>query len=53
MFIIIHISIGLFLIYTNRKLPKMVTVFGTVFFVMSFLYWGIVMIDLSNRGALS
>lgn len=50
-FVILHIAIGILLIYTNGKLPKMITVFGAVFFVWSFLYWGVVLIDSMNQAA--
>lgn len=50
-FVILHIVIGMLLIYTNGKLPKMITVFATVFLVGSFLYWGIVLMDIMIKAA--
>lgn len=50
-FVILHIAIGMLLIYTNGKLPKMITVFATVFLVGSFLYWGIVLMDIMSKAA--
>lgn len=43
LFVLIHILIGLGLIYGYGKLPKGVTVFAFVFFTMSFLYWGVIL----------
>ena len=48
LFIFIHILIGLALIYFYSKLPKALTTFAIVFFTMSFLYWGAVLVDLSQ-----
>jgi hypothetical protein len=45
LFAIIHILIGLALIYFYGKLPKALTVFASVFLIMSFLYWGTVLIN--------
>ncbi len=47
LFAVIHILIGLALIYFYRKLPKALTVFLSVFFIMSFLYWGTILINSS------
>ena len=44
LFILIHILIGLALIYFYRKLPKELTTFAFVFLTMSFLYWGGVLV---------
>ena len=45
LFAIIHILIGLALIYFYGKLPKALTVFASVYLIMSFLYWGTVLIN--------
>lgn len=50
-FAILHIAIGILLIYSYGKLPRMITTFGTVFFVGSFLYWGIVLMDIISKAA--
>lgn len=42
---IIHILIGLALINFYGKLPKVLTVFLSVFFIMSFLYSGTILIN--------
>lgn len=47
LFAVIHILIGLALIYFYGKLPKALTVFLSVFFIMSFLYWGTILINSS------
>lgn len=44
-FATIHILIGLALIYFYGKLPKILTVFASVFLIMSFLYWGTVLLN--------
>ena len=43
----IHFLIGLALIYFYSELPKALTVFLSVFFIMSFVfvYWGVVLVD--------
>jgi hypothetical protein len=46
LFIIVHIFIGLTIIYFYGKLPKALTVFASVFLTMSFLYWGTAFINL-------
>ncbi|MEC1759857.1 hypothetical protein [Schinkia azotoformans] len=43
LFAVIHILIGLALIYLNGKLPKTLTTFGIVFLVMSLIYFGTVL----------
>ena len=43
LFAIIHILIGLALIYFYKKSRKALTVFTSVFLIMSFLYWGTVL----------
>jgi hypothetical protein len=48
-FTVIHILIGLALIYFYEKLPKALTIFGSVFLIMSFIYWGTVLINSSFR----
>lgn len=45
LFAFIHILIGLALIYFRGKLQKGVSTFAFVFFTMSFLYWGVVLIN--------
>lgn len=35
--------------YNDGKLPEVITTFGTVFFIMSFLYWGIVLADIISK----
>ena len=45
LFAVIHILIGLALIYYYGKLPKALTVFVSVFLIMSFIYWGTVLIN--------
>jgi hypothetical protein len=45
LFAIIHILIGLALIYFYGKLPKVLTVFASVYLIMSFVYWGTVLIN--------
>lgn len=47
LFLAIHISIGLALIYSHGRLPRNVTVILTVFFMMSFLYWGAVILTMT------
>ncbi|GAA0499713.1 hypothetical protein GCM10008986_28680 [Salinibacillus aidingensis] len=39
-FLLIHITIGLALIYFYGKLPKGITTFAIVFLSMSFIYFG-------------
>jgi|tagenome__1003787_1003787.scaffolds.fasta_scaffold19027372_2 hypothetical protein len=45
LFVIIHILIGLALIYFYGKLPKTLAVFASVFLIMSFLYGGTVIVN--------
>ncbi len=40
LFLVFHLIIGLALIYFYEKLPNGLTTFLTVFFVMSFIYFG-------------
>ena len=47
LFIIIHILAGVGMVYFYGKLPKAVTVFLSVFFIMGILYWGTVLVNLS------
>ncbi|MFB1082684.1 hypothetical protein [Jeotgalibacillus sp. JSM ZJ347] len=47
LFFIVHLIIGLGLIYFRSKLPSVLVTFGVVFLVMSVLYWGRVIIDMS------
>jgi len=43
LFAVIHILIGLALIYFYGKLPKAITTFAFVFLGMSFIYFGTVL----------
>ena len=45
LFAIIHILIGLALIYFYGKLPKALNLFVSVFLIISLLYWGTVLIN--------
>lgn len=40
LFAVIHILIGLALVYFYEKLPKAIVTFGFVFLGMSFIYFG-------------
>lgn len=44
LFVIVHIVIGLAIINWYGKIPKALTVFGTVFLSMSSIYWATVYI---------
>ena len=46
LFIIVHILLGIGLIYFYGKLPKALTVLLSVVFIMGFLYWGKVLITM-------
>ncbi|MDF2700926.1 MAG: hypothetical protein K0Q49_2490 [Haloplasmataceae bacterium] len=45
-FVIIHILIGLALIFFYGKLPKALTTFAFVFLFMSFIYFGSIILEL-------
>ncbi|WP_157842753.1 MULTISPECIES: hypothetical protein [Bacillus] len=45
LFFIIHLFIGLFLVFFYGKLPKAITTFSVVFFVMSLLYFGVTLLS--------
>lgn len=47
LFFIVHLIIGLGLVYFRSKLPSILITFGVVFLVMSALYWGRIIIDIS------
>ncbi len=46
LFVIVHIVIGLAIIYWYGKIPKALTVFASVFLSMSSIYWATVYITL-------
>ncbi|MGE7094375.1 hypothetical protein ACQKII_23675 [Lysinibacillus sp. NPDC048646] len=45
-FAVVHILIGIALIYFYGKLPKAIATFFIAFFAFSILYWGAVTLDI-------
>ena len=53
LFAVVHTLIGIALIYFYGKLPKAIVTFFIVFFAISILYWGAVILDIiSTNGVL-
>jgi len=48
LFAVVHTLIGIALIYFYGKLPKAIATFFIVFFALSILYWGAVILDISS-----
>lgn len=44
-FLLIHLFVGLFMIYSHNHIPKPLATFFIVFFVMSGLYWSVFLVD--------